>query len=139
MKKNNIISIVAVFLLASCSISKKVNMPEKPLYETMWSLKQIYTGTGMENVQTNAFIKFDRQKKSAGGNGSCNTYGSNTTIHNNEISFKNIFSTKMYCQDVQKTEDAFFKQLEKADRFDINGSTLSLFQGEKLLLVFESK
>lgn len=81
------------------------------LYETKWLLKKIYTDAGIQEVQTKAFIKFDEVKKSAGGNGSCNNFGSSTTISGNDVTFKNIFSTKMYCQDVQKTEDTFLKQL----------------------------
>lgn len=139
MKNSFIISAVLVPLFVSCSVSKKVNMPGKPLYETIWALQKIYTDAGIEEVQTKAFIKFDEQKKNAGGNGSCNSFGSTTTIHNNEIGFKDIFSTKMYCQEVQKIEDSFFKKLEMVDRFEITGNSLLLYQGEKMVLEFASK
>ncbi len=134
-----LLSIGITTLLLSCTANKKISTPAIPLYETKWSLKKIYTDAGTENVHTKAFIKFVELNKSAGGNGSCNSFGSSITINNNEISFKNIFSTKMYCEEVQKTEDSFFKQLEKATRFEIKGNILSLYQGEKILLEFASE
>ena len=106
MKLITLLSISITTLILSCSANKKIAAPPTPLYETKWSLKKIYTDAGTENVQTKAFIKFVELNKSAGGNGSCNSFGSSITINNNEISFKNIFSTKMYCEEVQKTEDS---------------------------------
>lgn len=139
MKLINLLSIGITTLLLSCSANKKISAPATPLYETKWLLKKIYTDASTEEVQTKAFIKFQEANKSAGGNGSCNSFGSSITITNNNINFKGVFSTKMYCEEVQKTEDAFFKQLEKITRFEIKGNTLSLYQGEKILLEFVSE
>jgi len=119
---------------------KKEQSPQATnFYDTKWSLKKIHTDAGIEEVNTKAFIKFDEEKKSAGGNGSCNTFGSSFTISRNAISFKNIFSTKMYCEGVQQIEDAFFRQLEKVDRFEVKDNSLLLYQGETVLLGFESE
>lgn len=108
----------------------------KPLYETKWSLQKIHADAGIELTQTKAFIKFDEAKKSAGGNGSCNSFGSSTTINGHAITFRNIFSTKMYCEEVQKTEDVYFKQLGKVNRFEIKGKNLLLYNDKDLLLEF---
>jgi len=130
----------AIFILtASCVSTKETAMQKKSLYGIKWSLKKIHSDSGVEDVQTKAFIKFDEAKQSAGGNGSCNSFGGNSTITRNEISIKNIFSTKMYCEDVQRTEDIFLKQLEKVNRYEIAGTSLSLYQGEKILLEFASE
>lgn len=139
MKMITMLGICVSTILLSCSANKKINAPAIPLYETKWALKKIHTDAGVENVQTKAFIRFVELNKSAGGNGSCNSFGSSITINNNEISFTGVFSTKMYCEEVQKTEDAYFKQLEKVTRFEIKGNTLSLYQGEKILLEFASE
>lgn len=139
MKKITLISIGFSAILLSCSATKQAATPATPLYETKWSLKKIHSNGAIEEVQTKAFIKFDEAKKSAGGNGSCNSFGSSATINNNDMSLKGIFSTKMYCEGVQKTEDSFFKQLEKVTRFEIKGNSLSLFQGNTLLLEFASE
>ncbi len=125
------------FILLSAFLLKENNSKQAvPLYDIKWSLDKIHTETGVEEVLTKAFIKFDREKKSAGGNGSCNTFGSSFTINDNTISFKNIFSTKMYCEGVQQTENAFLKQLQKVTRFEVKDKRLVLYQSEKILLEF---
>jgi heat shock protein HslJ len=136
MKLLSIISAGILLFTTSCSSSKATAKTTTPLYETKWSLQKIQTDAGIQAVQTKAFIKFDEVKNSAGGNGSCNSFGSSITISGNEVTFKNIFSTKMYCEEVQKTEDAFFKQLEKVNRFEIKGNTLLLYSDKDLLLEF---
>lgn len=139
MKLITFISAGIFIILSACATSKKTTMPQTPLYTTKWSLQTIHTASGVENVSTKAFIKFDEAKNSAGGNGSCNTFGSSVSINKHEISFKNIFSTKMYCEGVQKTEDNYFKQLAEVNRFEIKGNTLLLYNDKILLLEFTAK
>ena len=110
-----------------------------PLYNTKWSLKKIHDNGKEEIVNTKAFIRFDKEKGSAGGNGSCNSFGSSTTINANEVSFKNIFSTKMYCEAVQQIETSFFNRLENVNRFGIKENTLSLYHDKELLLEFSAE
>ena len=128
-----------VFIICSAFVMKKKDQQSTSLYETKWSLKKIHTDTGIEEVNTKAFIKFDEEKNSAGGNGSCNSFGSTTTIEKNSINFKNIFSTKMYCQDLQQTENTFFNLLQKVNRFEIKENTLVLYMDKDMMLEFESE
>ena len=129
-----------IFIVVAAFAMKKENPYQvNTFYNTKWSLKKIYTESGIQEVNTKAFIKFNREKKSAGGNGSCNTFGSNITVSNNEISFKNIFSTKMYCEGVQQTEDAFLNQLMNVNRIEVKNKSLVLYQGDKILLEFHSE
>ncbi len=136
MKLITLLSAGVLMLISACAGTNKITTPATPLFDTKWLLKKIRSETGVEEVATKAFIKFNELKKSGGGNGSCNTFGSSTTINNNEISFKNIFSTKMYCEDVQKTEDAYLKQLGKVNRFEIKGNILLLYTDNDVLLEF---
>lgn len=125
-------------IIAACSMQQKAEKQQQSLYGTKWSLKKIYTGSTAETVNTRAFIKVDKEKGSAGGNGSCNSFGSTVVVSGTSIKFSDIFSTKMYCEGVQKTEDAFFRQLAKADRYEIQGHELKLYDGKTLLLVFQA-
>ena len=85
------------FVLFSAFLLKENNSKQAvPLYDTKWSLDKIHTETGVEEVLTKAFIKFDREKKSAGGNGSCNTFGSSFTLSDDEISFKNSVRVEFF-------------------------------------------
>jgi len=107
-----------------------------PLYNTKWSLKKIHGNSNEEMVNTKAFIRFDKEKGSAGGNGSCNSFGSSSTINGNEVSFKNVFSTKMYCEQVQQIENKFLGNLEKVTRYEIKDKSLLLYKDKELLLEF---
>ena len=139
MKLITLIS-AGAFILFSAFVMKKENTSQtSSLYNTKWSLKKIHTETGTEEVLTKAFIKFNQEKKSAGGNGSCNTFGSTISVAGDKISITDIFSTQMYCEGVQPTEDAFFKQLGIVTRFEVKNKTLLLYRNQEVLLEFEGE
>lgn len=110
-----------------------------PLYNTKWLLKKIHDSGNNEIVNTKAFIRFDKEKGSAGGNGSCNSFGSSAIINGNDVSFKNIFSTKMYCEQVQQIENKFLGSLGKVTRFEIKGKSLFLYNDKDQLLEFAAE
>ena len=125
-----------ILIAASCKTSKETIDAAIPLFNTKWSLKKIYEKDNEEAVNTKAFIRFDREKNSAGGNGSCNSFGSTASVNGNEVIFKNIFSTKMYCEQVQPIENSYFGKLEKVNRFEIKDKTLVLYHDKEKLLEF---
>jgi heat shock protein HslJ len=90
----------------------------------------------MEDVDIRAFIRFNKEKKSAGGNGGCNTFGSTLAVKGNTLNISQLFSTKMFCEGVQPVENAFFANLDMVNRFEIKGTTLFLYQDKELLLEF---
>ena len=137
MKLTTYIS-ASVFIFLSALVIKKneAKQQSSSLFNTKWALKKIHNPTGTEDVTGKAFIKFDEEKKSAGGNGSCNSFGSSLSIEGNTVQFKNIFSTKMYCEEVQQTENSFLNKLNEVNRFEIKGNVLSLYHDKKLLLEF---
>ena len=139
MKLTSFCLLASVALLFSCSPASKMNKSLSSLYQHKWALKKIHSESYDETVTTKAFIKFNKEKGSAGGNGSCNSFGSNTVINGNAISFSNIFSTKMYCDDVQKTENSFLKLLPTATRFEVKRKRLLLYNSDKLILEFEAE
>ena len=139
MKQLYFICVTMMILTGSCKSSKETMRSSTPLYNTKWSLRKIHENGKEEIVNTKAFIRFDKEKGSAGGNGSCNSFGSSTTINANEVSFKNIFSTKMYCEAVQQIETSFFNRLENANRFGIKDKILSLYHDKELLLEFSAE
>lgn len=124
------------FILFSAFIMKDKKGTQQSLYDIKWSLKKIYDSSGVTEVDSKAFIKFHETKQSAGGNGSCNNFGSNFKLEGKTIRFSNIFSTKMYCDGVQPTEDAFFRQLANVNRFKIKEKKLILYRDKDVLLEF---
>lgn len=127
---------VFIFLSAVVMKNKEANKQTQALYNTKWSLKKIHSDSTITEVDGKAFIKFNEEKKSAGGNGSCNSFGSSFSISGNTLTILNLFSTKMYCEGVQQTEDTFFKRLAEVNRYDIKGKHLSLYRDNALLLEF---
>ena len=126
------------FIFFSAFVMKKENSAEQTaLYNTRWGLKKIHHAGRVETVTGHAFIRFDGEKKSAGGDGGCNGFGSSITVSGNLLSIRDIISTQRYCEGVQKTEDAFFEQLGKVNRYVIQGKKLLLFKDKEVLLEFK--
>ncbi len=140
MKKYILPAFTCMLCLSNCNTSKKpvAESAEKSIAGINWYLKKVYLPSGNLDINsTNAFIRFDAAKNSAGGKGGCNSFGSNYTIQNNSsLSFKNVFSTKMFCEQFQLQEDAFFKQLEKANRYEVKEGKLLMYADNDLLLEF---
>jgi heat shock protein HslJ len=139
MKQVYFILIATLMITASCTSAKETMKTQTPLFDTKWSLKKIYSEGKEEIVNTKAFLRFDKEKRSAGGNGSCNSFGSNATVNGDEVSFKNIFSTKMYCEQVQQVENKFLGSLQKIDHFEIKDNSLFLYADKEMLLEFEGE
>ena len=133
------ICIGIVIITASCKTSKETMKAATSLYNTKWSLKKIYDNGKEEAVNTKAFLRFDKEKGSAGGNGSCNSFGSTASINEDEVRFKNIFSTKMYCAQVQQIENKYFNQLGNANKYEIKDRLLILYKDKEKLLEFEAE
>ena len=136
MKQLYFTCIAFILLTTSCTSAKETMEQPIPLYTTKWSLKKIYIHGKEETVNTKAFIRFDKEKGSAGGNGSCNSFGSTATINGNEVSFKNVFSTKMYCEQVQPIENKFLGSLEKITRYEIRDKVLLFYNNQEKMLEF---
>jgi heat shock protein HslJ len=134
--KKTIIAAFTLILLAGFK-SKQMDAQALPLYDTKWYLTSMQLADSLQDITLRkAFIKFNEEKKSVGGNGSCNSFGGSFTIVKDSLHIKNIFSTKMYCEAVQQTENSFFELLGKANRFEIKGNKLLLYVDRKLLLSF---
>ncbi len=127
---------VFIFLSAWVMKNKEANEQSGSLYQTKWTLKRIHSDSPNNELTGKAFIQFDSEKKSAGGNGGCNSFGSSLSVTGNNLQFSNIFSTKMYCEGIQPTEDIYLKYLGETNRFDIKGKILSLYRDKQLLLEF---
>jgi len=136
MKQLYLICAALIIFTISCKPGEEIMRSSTPLYSTKWSLKKIHDNGNEEIVNTKAFIRFDKEKGSAGGNGSCNSFGSSATINGNEVSFKNVFSTKMYCDQVQQIENKFLGSLEKVTRYEVKDKSLFLYRDKELLLEF---
>jgi len=131
--------LLLMVILYGCKTTKApvIVATERSISGIQWYLKTIYQPAGNLTINDNiAFIKFDAEKNSAGGKGGCNNYGCSYNVNGTIIDFKNVFSTKMFCEKTQQQEDLFFRLLEKVNRFDVKNARLLLYKDDELLLEF---
>lgn len=130
----------ALILFCSSFIPDKKNTGTDPLYNVKWTLVKLLDNTGKETtVNPGSFIRFNAAKKSAGGNGGCNAFGSTLAVNGHTIHITEMISTKMFCDGIQNAEDAYFKALGRVDRYELKGKELFLYQGEKLVMEFKGE
>jgi len=72
------------------------------------------------------------------GNGGCNNFFGSYETMDHSIHFSNVGSTRMACSSGEDTERAFLTALVQADRYQISGEVLELFDGGQSLARFES-
>ncbi|WP_231462205.1 META domain-containing protein [Pedobacter sp. Leaf132] len=127
--KNLLILGIALCFFSSCL--EKVN-PDT-LKNTNWELTSI-TGITLPESGTASLIFGDSLKVS--GKSFCNSYGGKAEINEDKVSLKNLFSTKMFCQDTDSSERAYLNALNETNNIKIVDNKLELLKDEKTLLVF---
>jgi heat shock protein HslJ len=107
------------------------------LEDKKWMLDAIGE-TAISKTGELPFLSFDAAKGSAGGNSGCNVFGGNYTSEGNTLKITQIVSTMRACEEGDKmtVERGFLDGLQNADRYEIRGKKLLVYQGEKLQLTF---
>ena len=111
---------------------------EATLENRKWILEAIGDAK-VGKLEETPFLSFDAEKKSAGGNTSCNAFGgSYETSAGVKIRIFDTFSTMRACieDDRMDIERGFLSGLREADRYKITKDKLKLFKDSKLLLTF---
>jgi heat shock protein HslJ len=104
-----------------------------------WFLTTLYRSDGFTQLlDRQVHISIQTDKNAAGGNAGCNSYGASVSVDSSTINFRNIFSTKMYCEEMQETENDYLANLRQVTRYEIKGKKLLMYAGDRLLLEFES-
>ena len=102
-----------------------------------WVLDAI-AGTSVGKLGRTAFIVFDKQKLSAGGNSSCNVFGGSYTSKGSALKITDVVSTMRACIEDERMsiERQFLDGLQKASRYEIGKNKLMLYREKRLLLTF---
>jgi len=70
------------------------------------------------------------------GNSGCNGFGGNYTVEGDQVTFSEIVSTLMACEDPRMTqEEAVFKVLTDTATYKIDGNTLTLTNNDMVLVL----
>ena len=72
------------------------------------------------------------------GKSFCNSYGGLAELMNGKFELKNVFITKMYCQESAMAETAYLKRLNETTRAQLNDGNLVLLNNNKKLLIFKN-
>jgi len=110
------------------------------LEDKKWVLDEI-KGSTIPKVRETAFISFDAQKKSAGGNTSCNGFGGSYTANGSRLRIFDVIHTMRACIEDQRmnVEGGMLSGLQDTNRYEIRGNRLYLFRGNDILLTFRGE
>ena len=110
------------------------------LEDRKWVLDAI-AGAPVGKLGRTAFLVFDKQKLSAGGNSSCNVFGGSYTAKGSTLKITDVVSTMRACvEDERMTiERQFLDGLQKANRFEIAKDKLMLYRDKRLLLTLKGE
>jgi len=110
------------------------------LEDKKWVLESIGNKV-IPKVKEEAFIVFDPEKRSAGGNSTCNAFGGSYEAEGNKLKITDTISTMRACIEDERMniERDFFDALSNVDRYEIKVDKLYLYQGNKLLLTFSGR
>jgi putative lipoprotein len=137
MKTNlKLFSFLAVFglLLGACGSS-----PDATLAGTSWSLTSM-NGAPLAEGSAAITIEFSSETE-VGGSGGCNGYGGSYRAGaDGSITFSQIVSTMMACQDqlVMENEAAFLQALNTVTHYSLTGDNLILENGTQILIFVHS-
>jgi len=127
--KNLILCALILTFLSACLEKADLNS----LKNTKWELSEL-PGTSLP-ANAKATLNFG-DSLNVSGKSFCNAYGGKAEITENKVALKNIFGTKMFCQETAAAEQAYLDALQKTDKVNVDNGKLHLLNGEKTLLVF---
>ncbi|RZL34515.1 MAG: META domain-containing protein [Pedobacter sp.] len=128
--KNLLICGLLICLLSSCLEKLDPNT----LKNTKWELTELKGNT--LPVSAKATLNFNDSLR-VSGKSFCNSYGGQAEVTADKASLKNMFGTKMFCQETASQESAFLNALSEIDNAKMVGGNLELLKNEETLLVFK--
>ena len=110
------------------------------LDDKKWIVDEI-KGAPIPKVRETAFISFDAEKKSAGGNTSCNGFGGSYTVNGSKLRIFDVIHTMRACIEDQRmnVEGGMLNGLQDTNRYEISGNKLYLYRGSQVLLEFHGE
>ena len=70
------------------------------------------------------------------GNSGCNGYGGNYTVEGNQITFTEIVSTLIFCDEpLGGQEEAVYQVLTETATYEIEGNTLTITNNDRVLVL----
>lgn len=123
---------IGLFLMGAiaCGTSHTVQLPAGT-----WNLTRLL-GEDASAYKRPVTFTLDTAQSRASGFAGCNQYFSTYTAKNSLIRFREVGSTKMYCEEGMKIEDEYLELLGQVRSFKLANNKLSLLKGDSVLLEF---
>ena len=86
--------------------------------------------------QLNVRVIFEANERLYGFAG-CNNFNGSYKQRSNQLAVQPLVSTRKFCADSSELEQQFTQSLQSADRVEVNGDTLQLFNNNQLVLQFK--
>lgn len=124
--KTFITILFTAFVLVSCDETKKViDVAGNVQLSGAYKVSSVNNTAVSENAPTFNFYALDKTIK---GNTGCNSFFGNYTLDLYAISFSDISSTEMACdQPIMDVENSFLNALRNAGSYDIENSVLTVY------------
>lgn len=105
-----------------------------------WMLEAI-RGATVAKAGQSAFLVFDEEKGSAGGNSSCNVFGGSYSADRTTIAITDVVSTMRACveNNRMRIEREFLDGLRDANRYEIVRGRLRFYRNQRLILTLRGE
>lgn len=132
-------SLIIIAMLTGCAhknIPDNNKTANSSLTNTRWKLTAVGMPSTLPPLAKDVFLQMDtgRIKGFAG----CNNYFGAYSTHQSSISFTDVGSTKMFCQEGMITENKLFQALNNTTHYRITGTKLELLKNGEVLASFEA-
>lgn len=128
------VALVALFLSGCSTVMQYTD--DVVLYGNIWKLEKL-NGAPVTKPATGSDVTFGivAGLNNIAGSGSCNQYFGSAKVSGSKISFSDIGSTKMACDDMN-LEISYFQKLREVDSFGVSTGKLIFYSGGKAILEF---
>lgn len=125
---------LSTLFLMSCASFKKTTDGVEGLASGQWTLQSI-SNVELEPTPKPVTLVFS-DSGTVGGNAGCNSYGGQYTVGGGTLDFGPMMATKMACTPGMKTENEFFRVLDRTNQFEIKKNILILKEDDSVLAAF---
>ena len=127
--------IPVIVFFSACNALRPENVPLK-LDGPEWKLTAI--NHKVVSPVGRAYLVFDGEDLEVNGKAFCNSISADyERMGDDQITFQEITSTKMYCDGVMDLENQMVTNLRNVKRFEIRNGMLYLSDSDKVLLTFK--
>ena len=130
--------ILLVFAVIAFNCSPKIS-PDAGWARQRWVVVEMKgVPVQQSGSRRDAYINFEVNEKKFVGNGGCNQLNGNYTVNKSSISFTDVNSTKMSCEDIA-FEETFLSTLASVNHYEVNGNDLLLKKKRETVLILRAK